>query len=91
MGWHRQRAGEETDPGICWELIEKAYAAAASLAVIPLQDILGLGSEARMNTPGTADGNWRWRFAEGDITQEATAKLAALAAKYRRDRPGILD
>ena len=43
-------------------LIEACYASRANLAVLPLQDLLGLGSEARMNTPGTLEGNWRWRF-----------------------------
>jgi 4-alpha-glucanotransferase len=47
--------------------------------VIPLQDILGLGSEARMNTPSQNGGNWRWRLQPGALTQELAAKLARLA------------
>ena len=49
------------------------------MSIIPLQDVLGLGSEARMNTPSLHGGNWRWRFAEGQLKSEAAAKLAALA------------
>ncbi|HID36996.1 MAG TPA: 4-alpha-glucanotransferase, partial [Ghiorsea sp.] len=48
-----------------WALIEAALASPARLAVIPMQDILELGSEAKFNTPGTLDGNWSWRL---DVT-----------------------
>jgi 4-alpha-glucanotransferase len=51
----------------------------ADLALIPLQDVLGLGSEARMNTPSLDGGNWKWRLAPGQLTPELTAKLAHLA------------
>ena len=44
-----------------WALIRLAWASVAELAVCPLQDLLGLGSAARMNTPGTTAGNWTWR------------------------------
>jgi len=86
LGWHRKRTGDpDADGAVCWRYIETACEAAACLAVIPLQDILGLGSEARMNTPGTVGGgNWSWRYNEGDITPELAAKLAALTAKYGR-------
>lgn len=84
LGWLRGR-GEDASAAACWELLETAYAAPASLAVVPLQDILALGSEARMNTPGTVGGsNWRWRFAEDDITPKIAAKLVALARRYGR-------
>jgi 4-alpha-glucanotransferase/glycosidase len=86
LGWHRKRTGDDGADGAAgWRYIETAYGAAACLAVIPLQDILGLGSEARLNTPGTVSAaNWSWRFQEGDITPETAADLAALAAKYGR-------
>jgi 4-alpha-glucanotransferase len=51
----------------------------ADLALIPLQDVLGLGSEARMNTPSQDGGNWRWRFAPEQFAAELIAKLAHLA------------
>jgi 4-alpha-glucanotransferase len=49
------------------------------MSIIPLQDVLGLGSEARMNTPSLHGGNWRWRFDQGRLTSELAAKLALLA------------
>jgi 4-alpha-glucanotransferase len=51
----------------------------AEFALIPLQDVLGLGSEARMNTPSLPAGNWKWRFAPGQFTPELATKLAHLA------------
>jgi len=52
----------------------------AKIAVVPLQDVLGLGSEGRMNTPGTGAGNWAWRFREGALTPELARRLRGLAA-----------
>ena len=46
---------------VAWPVIRETWRSAARLAVAPLQDVLGLGSDARMNTPGTPSGNWRWR------------------------------
>jgi 4-alpha-glucanotransferase len=60
-------------------LIRLAYTSVAEIAVVPVQDILGLGSEARMNTPGAEDGNWLWRLAAGALTRESAAKLRKLA------------
>jgi len=51
----------------------------ADLALTPLQDVLGLGSEARMNTPSQDGGNWKWRLAPEQFTAELIAKLASLA------------
>jgi 4-alpha-glucanotransferase len=67
-----------------WRLVELAYQCRAETAIVPLQDILGLDDAARMNTPGTVNGNWEWRAEPGALTPELAAKLAALAAKYRR-------
>ena len=53
-------------------------------AVVPLQDVLGLGSEARMNTPGVATGNWVWRFREDQLGDEPRQRLAELTALYGR-------
>lgn len=65
--------------GISWAFIRAAQASVATLSVVPLQDILGLGSEARMNTPSLPDGNWRWRYTPGALTREAADRLALLA------------
>ncbi|MNY59355.1 4-alpha-glucanotransferase [compost metagenome] len=53
--------------------------------MVPLQDLLGLGSEARMNTPGTMGGNWAWRFAEGDLTPAIKAHFDHMTRLYDRE------
>ena len=57
------------------------------LAIIPMADWLGLGSEARMNTPGKAAGNWQWRAADNALTTELAAEIRAMTARYFRTRP----
>jgi 4-alpha-glucanotransferase len=90
VGWwhtgaaeHERRNAEaylgRSDDGIHWAFIRAGQSSPASLSVVPLQDVLGLGSEARMNTPSLNGGNWRWRFQESQINGETTAKLALLA------------
>ena len=69
---------------IDWELVRAAMASVAHTAVVPLQDILGLGSEARMNTPGTHSGQWEWRFLKGTLTDETAARLKAVTSLYGR-------
>jgi 4-alpha-glucanotransferase len=65
-------------------LIDAAYASNAALAILPLQDLLALDSTARMNTPGTAAGNWRWRFAWPDIPTSLAAACRARALRSGR-------
>ena len=60
-----------------WELIELALSSRASLCMIPAQDVLSLGSEGRMNTPGREQGNWTWRLAPGQLTPEVAERLRA--------------
>ena len=67
-----------------WELIELALSSKAALAMIPLQDVLGLGNEARMNTPGQTSGNWAWRLEPGQLTDEHAALLRAATARAGR-------
>jgi 4-alpha-glucanotransferase len=62
-----------------WGLIRLAQSSPASFSVVPLQDILGLGSEARLNTPSTHVGNYHWRYQPGALKPELAEKLAALA------------
>ncbi len=62
-----------------WALIRAAYASAADRAIVPLQDVFGLGSEARMNTPGKAEGNWSWRARREGFRPELAARLRRLA------------
>ena len=67
------------DDGVNWAMIRAAVNSVASLCVVPLQDALGLGSDARMNVPSRNEGNWRWRFAAELLRPELAAKLATLA------------
>ena len=78
------RPGED---GVVWAMIRAAEASVADLCVLPVQDILSLGSDCRMNTPSRADGNWAWRMLEGSLTSEIAAKLAALMEVTDRDIP----
>jgi 4-alpha-glucanotransferase len=61
-----------------------AYRSVADTAVIPMQDVLGLGTEARMNTPGKFGGNWTWRFKADDFLAEDREKLKTMAVTYGR-------
>lgn len=67
-----------------WAFIRAALASVADLAIIPLQDVLGLGSEARMNRPGRPTGNWRWRFRRHMLTREIREQLSELTWLYGR-------
>jgi 4-alpha-glucanotransferase len=73
---------------IHWDLIRLATASVAHTAIFPLADVLGLGSEARMNHPGRSEGNWTWRFERGALTTSITERLRSLTATYGRDRAG---
>jgi 4-alpha-glucanotransferase len=90
VGWYRSGASEQErrnaeaylgrcDDGIHWAFIRAALGSVAEFALIPLQDVLGLSSEARMNTPSQDKGNWQWRILPGQFNCELTAKLAQLA------------
>ncbi|MGR9013118.1 MAG: 4-alpha-glucanotransferase [Gammaproteobacteria bacterium] len=65
-------------------LIHAALASVANLAVIPMQDILELGSEHRMNTPGTTEGNWKWRFQWDQLSDERAVRFAYLVGLFNR-------
>jgi 4-alpha-glucanotransferase len=69
---------------IHWELIRLLMMSAASLVIIPMQDLLGLGGEARMNRPGKAEGNWEWRLTPGQLTSFLTRRLAEMTETYGR-------
>jgi len=70
---------------IHWELIRLAMLSVAELVIIPLQDVLGLGKEARMNRPATAKGNWEWRVLDDQLTAtEWVEKLSEFTETYDR-------
>ena len=57
------------------QIIDWLYNSAAAVAIVPVQDALGLGGEARMNVPGEAEGNWDWRVVESQLTAEVAGIL----------------
>ncbi|WP_036099255.1 4-alpha-glucanotransferase [Leptotrichia sp. oral taxon 215] len=95
IGWF-QKAKEEdrqfardylnsrSDDKIHWDAIRGAWSSVASMAISPVQDFLGLGSEARINTPGVAAGNWQWRLRHGVLTDELAERIAKLTRVYSR-------
>ncbi len=79
----RQYLGCEPEE-IGWALIRAAYASVAMSAIVPAQDLLGLGSEHRMNTPGTVEDDWLWRLLPNQLGQKTADRLRDLAMLYRR-------
>ncbi|MCJ7555204.1 MAG: 4-alpha-glucanotransferase, partial [Ignavibacteriaceae bacterium] len=69
---------------IVYELIRLAYASVADIVIVPMQDILNLGGEARMNFPSTLGGNWVWRFTWDQISDDLHLKYSWLAQFYER-------
>ncbi|HYH81981.1 MAG TPA: 4-alpha-glucanotransferase [Longimicrobium sp.] len=91
LGWYRDEATPRARAELAgvggdgagepnWGMIEVVLRSEADVAVIPLQDVLGMGSEARMNTPGSTSGNWDWRFRDGDLTPGLAARLREITA-----------
>jgi 4-alpha-glucanotransferase len=72
---------------INWSFIRCLLASVADMVITPLQDVLGLGSEARMNLPATRSGSWRWRFTADQLTPEIGARLRELTVIYDRAAP----
>jgi 4-alpha-glucanotransferase len=82
-GFARAYLGFKDEP-VNWVLIRGVFASVANTAMIALQDVLGLGSEARMNLPGTASGNWRWRLIPGALTPDLAQRLREMNSLYDR-------
>ena len=72
--------------GIHWDFIRAVLASVADTAILPLQDLLGLGTEARMNLPNSTKGNWVWRFRDGALTEQHAERLRDLTETYGRIR-----
>ncbi len=95
-GWLASRSGTErrhlleylpsVAVGGAWELVRAAQASVAESVIVPLQDLLGLGSDARMNLPGTPSGNWGWRCPPDALTEEAAHRMRELSELYGRVR-----
>lgn len=74
--------GDAVDPSL--EMMRLAMASVARTCIVPMQDVLGLGTESRMNRPGTAEGNWRWRVRASALGREAEERLLCLTRTYGR-------
>lgn len=74
----------DKEKDIHWKFIRLALSSVADLAIIPIQDYLGLGSEARINKPSTLGNNWRWRLLENEITDELVQKIKKVTKIYCR-------
>jgi 4-alpha-glucanotransferase len=96
VGWWESSATEEEkklatnylgigEDGVHWAFIRAALTSVANLAVIPVQDVLGLDSAARMNVPSESDGSWTWRLQPAALTPELAAKMSALVEISDRD------
>ncbi len=69
---------------IHWDMIRLAMSSVARICVVPMQDLLGLGTDARMNLPGTSGGNWEWRFTADMLSSDIEQKLRELTELYER-------
>ena len=67
-----------------WDFIRCAIASTAQFAIVPMQDLLGLGSDSRMNVPGTTGGNWTWRLGSDRLSDDIASKLGEITATYGR-------
>jgi 4-alpha-glucanotransferase len=93
-GWYAAAQDKERDhvrrytcrdgSDIAWDLIRLGWASVADYAIAPLQDVLDLGTEARMNMPGRPAGNWSWRFQSHQLTAAQLGRLGDMTALYRR-------
>ena len=72
------------DSEINWVMIRAVLASVADVAIVPLQDVLGLGSAARMNLPGKVSGSWKWRYRPGALSSDLSARLRSLVTLYDR-------
>jgi 4-alpha-glucanotransferase len=97
LGWFRTRPAHERDrilrylavdgSDIVSDLIRVAYSTVSEMAIVPMQDVLRLGSEARTNTPGEPEGNWGWRFQWSQVDMGRIAWLRDIATLYGRRKP----
>jgi 4-alpha-glucanotransferase len=84
LNYVREYLGLTLEEGYHWGLIRGAWESVANLAVAPIQDFLGLGENARMNTPSTLYGNWQWRLTAGLFNEELCRKILKMTKIYDR-------
>jgi len=71
---------------IHWDMVRAVWASVADLAIVPAQDVLGLGTEARMNLPASQGSNWQWRLTQDQWTPQVTSRLREMTELYGRSR-----
>lgn len=94
VGWFRSARPEEREfcqkylkasgEGIHWDFIRGVFSSVADTAIVPMQDVLGLGNEARMNLPSSTSGNWNWRLQKNAVTEEVSTILKDLTVIFDR-------
>jgi 4-alpha-glucanotransferase len=97
LGWYLNASPSEQDHvrryvardghDVVWDLIRLALASVADTAVIPMQDLMQLGNDARMNFPGRESGNWQWRYTPEKITRLIVHRLSEMTELYGRAAP----
>ena len=83
-GFAKRYLGIRSSKDIQWEFIRAALSSVSDTAIIPMQDYLGLGSEARINTPSTLGDNWKWRMVKGQLDDELAEKIRKMCKMYGR-------
>ena len=78
------------EEGYNWGMMRAAWSSVADMAIVPMQDLIGLGSEARINIPSTLGENWKWRALEGQITKDLAKKLYKYMQMYGRINEKVL-
>ena len=78
------RGDDDDGSDIAWELLQQAWSSVAAVAIAPLQDVLNLGADARMNTPGSSEGNWCWRTTKETLNATVFERLRDLTAASNR-------
>ena len=73
-----------TGKEIHWDFMRAVFASVANTAIVPMQDVLGLGTKSRMNLPNSTSGNWLWRYRDGVLTDELSTRLRDLSDLYGR-------
>lgn len=96
VGWYQKASEKARDKvrrymscdgsNIHWDFMRTAISSTARYAIFPMQDVLGYGSDCRMNQPGVAGGNWSWRFQEHVLTQDLAQALRSTCEVYGRDK-----
>ncbi len=94
VGWYRSASEVQRDfcrrylasngSDIAWDMIRAVWSSVAEMAIVPMQDVLGLGTEARMNLPSRAEGNWCWRLRPEHLSAQAAARLREVNFLYAR-------